>query len=85
MAENIRYINITAIDFVHGYIAGVLELAIAAALTAPFGPKNTVAIKLLDAMVVSIHYKNITVAVHGHTEGEEEEAVAAALTAPFGH
>ena len=71
MVESIRYINITAIDFVHGYIAGVLELAIAAALTAPFGHKNTIAIKLLDARVESIRYINITTTVYVHTVGEE--------------
>ena len=71
---------------------GGLELSVASASAAPSGHKNTVAIKLLDAIVPSIRYISDNVAVvydivavvYGYTAGTEEEAVAAALTAPLG-
>ena len=51
---------------------------------APLGHKNTVAVELLDAMVVSIRYINIAATVHGHTVGILELAVATTPTAPLG-
>tara|TARA_B100000949_G_C14110055_1_gene377939 strand:- start:64 stop:258 length:195 start_codon:yes stop_codon:yes gene_type:complete len=63
---------------------GGLELSVASASAAPSGHKNTVAIKLLDAIVVSIRYIDITAAVYGHTLGGLELTVATTKTAPLG-
>ena len=81
MVISIRYIDITAV--VHDHTKGVIELTVTTTLTAPSGPKNTIAIKLLDAMVVSIRYVDIAATVYGHTRGVLELAITTTLTAPL--
>jgi len=82
MVESIRYINIAAA--VHRHTRGVIELTIATTLTAPFDYKDTVAIKLLDAMVAIIRYVDIVAAVYDYTRGALKLSVAAAPDAPLG-
>ena len=81
MVVSIRYIDIAAV--VYGHTFRRVKLSVAIASAAPLDHKDTVAIKLLDAMVACIRYIDIVAAVHGHTVGVLELAVATTPTTPL--